>query len=61
MEAFSLTLNISAKSLSNLATKELISKLSLIVVFDKVLAELLRVKEKASIWKSSTFFLDARV
>ena len=37
-----------------------IPKLSLVVRFDKDLAEILRVKEKASISKSSSF-LDARV
>ena len=35
---------------------ELISKLSLLVRFDQELAEILRVKEKASISKSTRFF-----
>ena len=62
MELFSLNPNISAKPLSNNQgwfrnpQDELILKMSLLVRFDQELAEILRVKEKASISKSSRFF-----
>ena len=63
MELFSLNPNISAKPLSNNQgwfrnpQDELISKLSLIVRFDQELAEIFGVKEKASISKSTRFFV----
>ena len=61
MEPFSLIPYISAKSLSNLtAVSEALGradfKLSLVARFDEKPAEILRVKEKASISKSSRFF-----
>ena len=59
MEAFSLTVNISNNSLSNLTTKLQvllrIPKLSLVVRFDQELMEILTVKEKASIFELTTF------
>ena len=62
MEAFSSTSNISSKSLSNLASKDSfqlvlrIPKLPLVVGFDKDLAEILEVEDKASISESYRFF-----
>ena len=70
MEAFSSTSNISAKSVSNLASKDSsarnqlvlrIPKLPLVVRFDKDLAEILEVEEKASISESYRFFLSSGV
>ena len=61
MEALSLSPNISAKSLSNLTTKGsfIILRTSrfqnLVARFDQELAEILRIKEKASISKSWRF------
>ena len=59
----SLTVNISVISLSNLTTKGQfqnqlllrIPKLSLVVTFDKEMMEIFTVKEKASIYKLTTF------
>ena len=68
MEAFSLTLNISAKSLSNLTNKGSFGILRtsrfqnlLVARFDQELAQILRVKGKASISKSWRFFLSVGV
>ena len=62
-EAFSLTVNISIDSLSNVTTKDSkdnqlllrIPKLSLVVTFDKEIMEILTVKEKASIYELTPF------
>ena len=62
MEAISLTLNISTNSWSNLASKDSfkfvlrIPKPTLALRFDKDLAKILEVEEKAFISKSPRFY-----